>query len=438
MRRVAWGGLDQALSSLTNFLLTVFVARTVGVEEFGAFGIGFVTYLVFLGVSRSIATEPLTIRYSAASEDDWRRATMASTGTALLFGIVSGIGLVFVGVFFGGIIGATTAVVGIGLAPLLVQDAWRFAFFAAHKGRSAFANDLVWTIALVPAVLFIELSDQGSTEVWILAWAAAAGAGAVFGIWQTKLWPQPAMTRSWLREHRSLTPPLVLDSLTLTGTGYLTTLAISFVASLEAVAAIRGAKTLMNAVNVAGLGAQLFAVPEAVAIGRRSIAGLKRFCVLLGVALFLVALAWGVFLLFMPEAIGRALVGATWDDAQEVVLPIALMTGLQGARLGALVGLRALALVRKSLAARTASSLLNLVGGVLGARIGDAAGAAWGMAAGTLVGTVVWWRQFWTAVREQPGESTETGDAGPRQAVKEGAGEELGVPGEGGNQFTEG
>jgi O-antigen/teichoic acid export membrane protein len=411
LRRAAWGVLDQALSSLTNFLLAIFVARTVGIDDFGAFSIAFATYLVFLSVSRSLATLPLTIRYSASSDADWRRATSAATGTALSFGAISALALMLVGVVLGGTVGAALAVFGIGLVPLLVQDSWRFAFFAVHRGKSAFANDLVWAIALVPGTIFVQVVLQPSTVAWILAWASAAAAGAVFGVWQAKLLPRPGLALSWLREHRTLTPRLVAESLVLTGTGYVTVLAIAAVAGLTAVAGVRAAQVLMNATNVAVFGAQLFALPEAVEIGRRSLARLERFCFLVGGALLVVSLGWGGILLALPNDVGRALLGQTWDSAATLILPIALLSGMQGLSMGPFVGLRALALVRQSLRARTTSSVIQLVGGAAGARLGEAAGAAWGMMIGAAVGAVIWWYQLLAAVRRQAG--------GPAQFVLE-------------------
>ncbi len=379
------------------------MARTVGVDDFGAFSIAFATYLVFLSVSRAVATEPLTIRYSASSDDQWRRATSAATGTALVFGIVSAVALVVVGALLGGAVGAALAVFGVSLVPLLVQDAWRFAFFANHKGRSAFANDLLWTIALVPGAILIQAIGQASTVIWIMVWAAAAAAGAVFGIWQTRLLPRPELALGWLREHRTLTPRLVAESLVLTGTGYVTVLAITVIAGLKAVAAVRAAQVLMNATNVATFGAQLFAIPEAVEIGRRSLASLERFCFLVAGGLLLVALAWGGVLLALPNDVGRALLGETWDSAATVILPIALLNGMQGLRVGPFVGLRALALVHESLRARTTSSVIQFIGGVVGARLADAAGAAWGMMLGAALGGVIWWYELLTALRRYAG-----------------------------------
>ena len=52
------------------------------------------------------------------------------------------------------------------LPGLLLQDAWRFAFFAAGAGRKAFSNDVVWGIALVPAM--VVAARVGSVAAFVI------------------------------------------------------------------------------------------------------------------------------------------------------------------------------------------------------------------------------------------------------------------------------
>jgi hypothetical protein len=44
VRRLSWGVADQAVSSLTNFAVTIYVARMLGATQFGAFSLAYVTY----------------------------------------------------------------------------------------------------------------------------------------------------------------------------------------------------------------------------------------------------------------------------------------------------------------------------------------------------------------------------------------------------------
>src|ERR1700744_5184888 len=103
-RRLRWGVADQGMSSLTNFLLSAFVARSLGSAEFGAFSLAYVTYGLGINASRGLAVEPLLIRFSGTGLPEWRRACSAGAGTALVVGLAGGV----LGVIVGALIGGTT------------------------------------------------------------------------------------------------------------------------------------------------------------------------------------------------------------------------------------------------------------------------------------------------------------------------------------------
>ena len=64
--RLTWGLADQGMSSLTNFAVTIYVARTLGAVDFGAYSLAYVTYSFALNASRGLATDPLMVRFSGA------------------------------------------------------------------------------------------------------------------------------------------------------------------------------------------------------------------------------------------------------------------------------------------------------------------------------------------------------------------------------------
>src|ERR671919_424387 len=100
VRSFGWGMADQMLSSVTNFLLGLLVA-----------GAG---------------------------------------GASLTIGIIVGSACLLVALVIDGPLQTAFAILGIALPGLLLQDAWRFAFFALGRGSSAFINVLVWVGLLLP------------------------------------------------------------------------------------------------------------------------------------------------------------------------------------------------------------------------------------------------------------------------------------------------
>ena len=112
VRRLGWGLADQALSSLTNFALAILVARTVSTSALGAFGLAFTTYTITLGATRALCSEPLTVRYSATGEREWREGASAATGVALVLGAIAGVLCIGASFLFGGTLRPSLIVLG--------------------------------------------------------------------------------------------------------------------------------------------------------------------------------------------------------------------------------------------------------------------------------------------------------------------------------------
>ena len=110
--RFGWGLGDQLLSSVTNFLLGLVVARSVGARDLGAFSLAYATFTLSLGATRAIAGELLVVRHSAVSEEDWRYGVKRAAGTAVMTGVVVGAGCLVASVVVQGSLGLVLSVVG--------------------------------------------------------------------------------------------------------------------------------------------------------------------------------------------------------------------------------------------------------------------------------------------------------------------------------------
>jgi hypothetical protein len=398
--RLGWGLADQALSSLTNFTVSLLVAREVGIEQLGIFSLVFATYLLALGISRSLNSDPLLVRYSAARAPTWRQGTAMASGGALGLGVIAGAACAVAGVVVGGLLGSALVVLAVSLPGLLLQDAWRFAFIAAGRSFQAFLNDLVWTILLLPALVLLVVTGHSSVIGFQLAWGGAAGVAALAGIAQARLRPWPANPLAWWRRHRDLNTRYLAEFLAIGGVSQLNGYGVSAVAGLAAVGALRAGEILMGPVHVLFMGGNVVAVAEGARMGGRSPSGLARMSILVSAAMSAAAALWGMVLILLPDSIGTRLLGPTWSAAASVVVPFVLLTVGLTASAGPQSGLRALAAARRGLRARLVASPLMLAGALGGAALGGAVGAAWGMAAGNWAGAVVWWWHLRLAVRE--------------------------------------
>ncbi|WP_436841040.1 hypothetical protein [Streptomyces bobili] len=397
--RLSWGLADQAASSMTNFAVGIYVARSLGVTAFGVFSLAWVTYGVVLSVSRGLATDPLVVRFSGVPDASWRGAVARSSGTALGVGTAIGAACLVAGLGLGGRVGSAFACLGVMLPGLLLQDAWRYSFFAAGTGRKAFVNDLVWGLALVPAL--VVAAGQGSVAAFVLAWGASATVAAGYGCLQSGIRPRMTGARGWLREQRDLSYRYLVENVGVSGASQLRAYGLGAIVGVGAVGAVRGAELLLGPFLAVLMGLSLVTVAEAARVLRRAPHRLAKFCLVLGAGQAAAALLWGAALLLVPGGLGELVLGDVWNSASALIVPAALGVAGAGLGTGAAAGLRALGAARRSLRSQLFASACYVGGGLGGAAVAGTAGSAWGVAAATACSSAVWWLHLRSALRER-------------------------------------
>jgi O-antigen/teichoic acid export membrane protein len=399
-RRFGWGIADQTLSSLTNFALTFLVARSVGAAEFGDFAIAFTVYLTSLGLARAAITSPLSIRYSTCPKPEWQHATRSATGSVLVLGVGMGIVCALAGLFLTGPLREALVALGIFLPALLLQDTWRFAFFAAGRKFQAFANDLVWAFALFALVIPLSFSASDGLGWFVAAWGGASAIAGLFGAYQAGLIPRPQAALSWWRNHRDLTDWFVQEFIAIRGSIQIATFGIAAILGVEAVGALRGGAVLFGPPNIIVMGLGIVAVPEGARSLVTSSAGFRQTMFLISGSVTMIAVAWGGVLMLLPDSVGAQLLGETWYGASELLLPLTVGTALGSAALGFTSGLRALGAAKMAFRARLFVTVFLLAGVFGGALIGQSAqGVVWGDATANGLSLFIWWHFFHEALR---------------------------------------
>lgn len=400
--RLSWGLGDQAVSSLTNFAVGLYVARSLGTFAFGIFSLVWVTYGVVLNVSRGLATDPLMVRFSAVPEDRWRTGVASSSGTAIGVGCATGLLSLVAGLVVGGPLGTAFVALAVVLPGLLLQDAWRFAFFAKGEGKKSFINDCVCGVVLVPA-LFVAAHFH-TVMAFVLAWGFSATAAAGFGWFQCGIGPRVGEMLGWLRSQRDLSVRYLVENVSNSGASQLRAYGLGAIAGIAAVGAIRGAEQLLGPFLALLMGLSLVTVAEGARVLQRAPERLKHFCVILGGGQSAAALCWGLgLLLVLPDSVGRWVMGEVWTAAQPLILPVTLSVTGSGLVAGAAAGLRALGAARRSLRAQLFASAGYLLGGLGGAILGGAVGTAWGSATAMWLGCAMWWYQLRAGIADHQG-----------------------------------
>jgi O-antigen/teichoic acid export membrane protein len=401
MREASWGLLDQALSSLTNFAFTFLAARSLDPHAFGGFTLAFAAYLLALGLSRSVVSDVLVVRFSGAAEEELRAGVREAAGTAFAVGLVAGAVAVAAGSTWGRHAGAVLVAMGLFFPGLLLQDAWRFAFFATGRGGLAAANDAIWAVTMGLGLLALAWWGRASASDFALVWGASGTVGGLVGMAQARVVPRPSGARAWLAAHRDLTPRFSAQFVVQTGSGQAALYLIAALAGLAAVGGIRAAQVLLGPLNVLFMGTGLFAVPEASRQARSgSVAAVRRTGLYVSVGLVAAVTAWAVAAALLPARLGEAILRENWAVARSFLAPVALAMAASAVSAGAATVLRGLADAERSLRAAAFQGVLMVVAGGLGASLGGGLGAAWGLAAALTVASVGWWSLCARALRD--------------------------------------
>ncbi len=403
-RRLGWGLADQAVSSLTNFAVSLYVAHSLP-RQFGAFTIAYVTYSFVLNASRGLATDPLLVRFSGAELPAWRRAVRSCTGTALAVGLLAGLGMLGAAALLHGTSRLAFLAIGLTMPGLMLQDSWRYAFFALGRGGQAFINDMIWGLVLVPGLLCLRFSHNDSVFWFILVWGSAATVAAAAGPLQARVIPRLSDAWKWVSENRDLAFRYLAVNTSNSGSAQLRVYGLGGLLGLAAVGYIQAANLLMGPFLVVLMGISLVTVPEAARVLRNSPRHLRLYCLALSCGVAVAALAWsGAILVLLPRGLGHLALPAQWRQTLPLVVPLTIAIMAQCFVDGAAAGLRALGSAGRNVRAQVIQSAtfvtLSLVGAAVAPRGDGALGAMVGSAIATIFGALLWWWHLRAALRE--------------------------------------
>ena len=264
---------------------------------------------------------------------------------------------------------------GLTLPGLLLQDSWRYAFFAVGRGGQAFLNDTVWTLSLLPALVLLRVTHHGTVFWFVLAWGAAAAVAACVGPLQARTLPRLASAWTWVSHTPDLGPRYLAENAANSAAGQLRSYGVGIIAGLAAVGYLQAGLLLLGPFMVVLMGISLVTVPEAARVLRRSPRHLELYCLrgrrrpgrpgagLGGVP------AGGA----APRARATCCSADSGSPPITLVIPFTLTIMGAGFQVGAAAGLHALGAARRSLRAMIITSAISLAFSLVGAFIGDAA-----------------------------------------------------------------
>lgn len=389
-QRAGWSLLDQALSSVSNFALVIVVARTSELASIGSFSVAYTIYFLSLSVIRALTAEPLVIRFSGAIGVDVRGAARSAVALGLVLGGVLGVALAGVGIVTGGALGGCLSALGLVLPALMVQDVCRFAFVAERAPQRACWNDGTWLLLQLSGVGVWLIIGHPSAGQQVLTWGLAGAAAAVLGLWQLRLVPRLADAQVWFRRHRDLGLPFASEVLIDRGSSQIGLALVGATGGLAALGTLTAARGLFAPVTTVTSALMTFAVAEGARVHQSGRLSLVRLALILGTGIALIPISLGAALYFGPPAVGRVLLGNSWDDARSVLVPMTIFSTAAAASVGPRAVLRIDQQARATFVAKALIAPVSVAGPVVGVAVGGTSGAANGLAISGVIAVTLW------------------------------------------------
>ncbi len=306
-RGLTWGVADQAVSSLSNFAVNIYVARLLGAEQYG----------IFASYSSPMPS-PSTLREGWRPTHSWSGSAMWTGGPGGEWsplppeppspsGLVLGAAVLVAAAVLGGRLGLAFVALAVALPGLLLQDWWRFAFFSSWTRGSAFLNDLVWLVVVIPALVALQLAHAANVFWSVLAWGELLRSRPRSGPFRPAWCHAVRQTRQWLTQQRDLGFRYMVEGTTNSASSQLRTYGIGLLLGLAAVGYVQAANTLDGCRGGARQRERPDPAPEATRIWRDSAERFVRFCAVISVSYTALAALWCVFLLVgLPLGLGQA------------------------------------------------------------------------------------------------------------------------------------
>lgn len=393
--RVSASVIDQGLSTGTNLFISLIAAKVLSVHDFGTFGVVYLVAVAVVGAARATLGGTIIIFQSDAARDHGRQPF----GVALATGLVTGAGVAAFALIGGGELRLPMLALAVTLPGMLVQDVGRMVEFAELQPVKALVLDVIWAVVMVGALVGVGPFARLTPAILVLIWGGSGTASALWTLWvHGRRVPPP--TVAWLRHTWHFAWRYLVVFASTLGVFQVTTLFLGVVSGVSAVAAVQAVQIIFGAIQNLATGLMVAFVPDTTADTplrdqRKRLVGMSIVLTVVGLTITGVAL-------LLPDAVGEAFLGDSWEAARPLLVPAGLSAALFGVTSGAVIGLRAARAAHESLIVGLQMCAFQLVIPAAGALLGDESGYMWALAITWVLGTVLWWRCYRRIERDGP------------------------------------
>lgn len=380
--------LVDGLFAISSLVLSVSIARSSTVSEFGSFAFAMTIYLLANGMIRATVTETTlsSIPSRGVLRDGFQRALFISIAASC---VLLTVGAIWAMPFI--------VVLGLCLPGMVALDFVRLTNALINSPHIAIVLGLVWAGAVLVlgiAVLFVSVPAISAFSFW-------GATGALMGI-VAALHGRLSCIPKWRRDVKRTRNAIWFGADYVAGSGgsLLTTTLLGGVFGPNILAGLRGAGTILGPANLLSTTTRSLSLPY---LTRARQVGpgheLKSAFFAAAATMSLVAPLLIVVVLIPPQ-IGAALLGQTWTVAGQVLLPLALESLLALGGSVAAAGHRSRQSGSLSFFLRLPTAVARPIVIIYFAAQNGIQGAAWSMAALAMVNLVVWWTSYFIVCRK--------------------------------------
>jgi O-antigen/teichoic acid export membrane protein len=383
--------VDQVLSSGTQLLLIVLVARNADPRTFGAVSVALIVHGLLMGLVRAGVGEIVLLR-CRANLSAVRREACSGLFVALLAGVVSALCLAAVGLAVGGEVGPFLLLMALAAPFVYTQDVLRSVAYGEGRVDQAVLVDGVWMVVQVGMSAVLLVAGDATPTGLVLAWVLGAAVAALTVGPYRRMWPRPVAVRRWWAEERARSSGFIADFLVSNGMWQATFLLLGVVMPLDELGALRVAIVSVSPLaNLLG-GVRSLALAKLAGLRDRPVLALRR-AAQVGACLAAAGTVYGIALVLLPDRWGAELFGETWAEAATFVGIVAVSEVVRLPTFAAIDLVKVLGAPLDLVRTRLTSSTGVVTGLLVGGIVGGPPGAAVGTTIGYTLSGVVWWRR---------------------------------------------
>lgn len=395
--------LNQVVTSGGNFVVGVYLARTLSLADFGLFGISYGICMLYIGFGNAILLTQMVVHMPDKPEASKEGYASRILVGVLLLGAVTLI-LVTLGTLgailvlpvwprFSGVIASIT------LASVTFLPKEFLISYAYMRREETLALSVsILSVGILCGGLTIEylVGIEPCTENVLLLYAAAAAVAAAYGYWLSPL--------SIARNSRNLMPDFIeawrhgrwaLGGVTATWVQAQTyTYALILFLGPVGVGQANAARIFISPFNFLIPAINQIAIPRLADLRQSDRVRMLRVSVMLTVGLLFFALVYSAILLTSPDFVFTVVLGRP-DAGVQALIPIwCAYLVVQLARTGGIVLLQVMRRFRILTLINIPSAIAAIVTAIVLIQQLGAAGAIWGTVIGEIILTILIWREI--------------------------------------------